>query len=339
MSAHSRQPASEPAIDPAIVRQAVAWLVRLQSGQPDQRAQAGCRAWREADPQHERAWRRVQVLDGELRGDVARLPPAAKDCAVQALAADRRAERRRVLKGLAVALAVAPAAWLADELAPWPRPNADHATAVGERRAVTLADGSVLWLNTDSAIQVQFDDEQRLIVLMRGEVHVNSGADGGAARHRPLRVRSRHALFEALGTRFTVRDDPASTRLVVEAGAVAMRPDRARAEAATDLARAGEAYRVDRERVTPAAAPDHGAAWIDGLLVADDMRLGEFLAELARHRRGRLYCDEAVAALRLSGVYRLDDSDKLLALLPQVLPVRVETRFGLWTRVLPRDQK
>ncbi|MBI1906391.1 MAG: FecR/PupR family sigma factor regulator, partial [Rhodocyclales bacterium] len=46
MSAHSRQPASGPAIDPAIVRQAVAWLVRLQSGQPDQRAQAGCRAWR-----------------------------------------------------------------------------------------------------------------------------------------------------------------------------------------------------------------------------------------------------------------------------------------------------
>lgn len=325
-------------IDPAIVQQAVAWLVRLQSGRTDQRARSGCHAWRRADAEHERAWQRIQVLDGELRGNVARLPAAAKGCAVQALtAADQRAERRRALKGLSLALAAAPAAWLASEQAPWPGLLADHATAVGERRAVTLADGSVLWLNTDSAVRIRFDGEQRLIVLARGEVHITSGKDAQAPRHRPLRVRSRHALFEALGTRFIVHEGTVATRLVVEAGAVAMRPGHAPAEGATEIARAGEAYIVDRDRATPAAAPDHErAAWIDGLLVADDMRLREFLAELARHRRGPLSCDAAVAGLRLSGVYRLDDTDKLLALLQRVLPVRVETRFGLWTRVLPR---
>lgn len=325
------------AIDAAIVRQAVAWLVRLRSGRADQEARSDCRAWRAADAEHERAWQRVQALDGELRGDTAGLPAAARGCAVKALAsAGRRAERRRKLTLFSLALAAAPAAWLASELAPWPGLPPDHATAVGERRPVTLADGSLLWLNTDTAVRIRFDAGQRLILLDRGEIHLTSGSDAQAPRHRPLRVRSRHALFEALGTRFLVREGAASTLLVVESGAVAMRAHQAAADAAA-VARAGTAYLVDRERAVRSAAAGHEpAAWVDGLLVADDMRLDQFLAELARYRRGPLSCDEALAGLRLSGVYRLDDTDKLLALLPRVLPVRVQTRFGLWTRVLPR---
>lgn len=331
-------PVSDGAIDPAIVQQAIAWLVRLQSGRADGRTSEACRLWRRADAEHERAWQRVQGIGAELRADASRLPGSVKGLAIDALAtAARQQSRRRSLKLLSAALVLGPTAWLAHEHGSVSSLLADHRSALGERRAVTLADGSVVWLNSDTAIRLRFSADQRLIELVRGEIHIASGADSGAAKRRPLRVRSRHASFEALGTRFVVRQATTTTRLIVESGAVAMHPSHAATQGATRIADAGESFDVDREWAWPATPSHHDpTAWIDGLLVADDMPLSDFLAELSRNRGTRLSCDDAVVGLRLSGVYRLDDIDQLLLLLPQVLPVRVERRFGLWVRVMPR---
>ncbi len=66
------------------------------------------------------------------------------------------------------------------------------------------------------------------------------------------------------------------------------------------------------------------------------MRLADFLAEVSRYRNGRLACSEAIADLRLSGVYRLDDTDKLLELLTRTLPVEVHYRTRWWVTVQAR---
>jgi transmembrane sensor len=78
------------------------------------------------------------------------------------------------------------------------------------------------------------------------------------------------------------------------------------------------------------------SAWADGLIVSRDMRLADFLAEVARYRHGHLGCDPRVADLHLSGVFRLDDTDKLLDLLPRTLPVRVMRRSDWWVTVEAR---
>ncbi|MCY1289431.1 Protein FecR [compost metagenome] len=74
-------------------------------------------------------------------------------------------------------------------------------------------------------------------------------------------------------------------------------------------------------------------AWTDGLIVTRDMRLADFLAEVSRYRNGRLACAESIRDLRLSGVFRLDDTDKLLALLPRTLPVQLHYRTRWWVTV------
>ncbi|VVN48093.1 Protein FecR [Pseudomonas fluorescens] len=60
------------------------------------------------------------------------------------------------------------------------------------------------------------------------------------------------------------------------------------------------------------------------------MRLGDFIAEVGRYRQGLLNCAAEVADLRLSGVFRLEDTDKLLAILPQTLPVQLRYRTRWW---------
>jgi ferric-dicitrate binding protein FerR (iron transport regulator) len=97
------------------------------------------------------------------------------------------------------------------------------------------------------------------------------------------------------------------------------------------MVQAGQSYRVTQQRaeIMPELDMDPGA-WADGLIVTRNMRLGDFLAEVSRYRHGYLGCAQDIAGLRLSGVFRLEDTDKLLAILPQTLPVQLKYRTRWW---------
>jgi len=315
--------------DPRVVKQAIQWTLRL-NGTADPELLSACEHWRQANPEHETAWLRVQALNSELAAGYQAVPGAR--VALETLEnTTQRLQRRQALKLLSTFAVGASALWLAREVAPWQRWMADFSTTVGERQRFTLADGSVLQLNTDSAVNVRFDPRQRLLVLERGEILVSTAQDAA----RPLRVRNRDGLFEALGTRFVLRQDERSTRLSVEEGSVAIAP-RVRGRT-TAIAEAGQTYQINGDSALLAERSNmDSAAWADGLIVTRDMRLADFLAEVSRYRRGHLHCDASVADLRLSGVFRLDDTNQLLALLPQTLPVRIEKRTDWWVTVSAR---
>ena len=77
-----------------------------------------------------------------------------------------------------------------------------------------------------------------------------------------------------------------------------------------------------------------GVGGIEGMLVANDQRLDAFLAELSRYRPGWLRCDPAVAGLRISGAFAIDDSDQTLRALSTTLPVRVVQTTRYWVTVV-----
>jgi transmembrane sensor len=80
----------------------------------------------------------------------------------------------------------------------------------------------------------------------------------------------------------------------------------------------------------------NSGAWTDGMLVAAHMRLGDFLEELGRYRRGQLSCASPVADLLISGTYPLDDSERILDLLEISLPVKVRRFTRYWVSVEAR---
>lgn len=89
-------------------------------------------------------------------------------------------------------------------------------------------------------------------------------------------------------------------------------------------------------RVPP---PADGALWARGVLAVEDLRLDEFLAELSRYRPGWIRCEPAVAGLRLSGAFMLNDTDAVLDNLARLLPVRVLERTRYWITVAPRGPR
>jgi transmembrane sensor len=241
---------------------------------------------------------------------------------------------RRLGSGLASIVAVVGVALLVgDRYLPLDYWLADQRTATGEQRTVHLADGTLLNLNTHSAVDVRFDARQRLIVLQEGEIMVETG-HGDA---RPFIVETREGSMRALGTRFLVKREEQGTRLSVLQSAVAAHPQ---SQSKEQILREGQQVLIRNDRLDTIAALTPGAdAWTRGMLVVDNARLEDLVHELGRYRRGYLGVAPEVADLRITGSFPLHDTDKALSALLPTLPVQIEQHTPYWVTVAKADTK
>lgn len=319
--------ATPQALDPAVVRQAAEWMARVWSDDTSDEVRAACAQWRASDPEHERAWRRLQAVEDKLLG----LPREVAQHTLREPAATTYRHRRRALQALGVIIAAGGAGLAAHDTPTWWLVAADHSTRTGQIRDITLPDGSKVVLNTATALDVRFDAAQRLLVLHAGEILITTAPDPAAVQ-RPLRVQTRDGMLQARGTRFTVRQSADASHIAVFEGAVEVRP-RLHA-AAMLLLGAGQGATFSAERSdAPVAVEDTDAGWTRGVLVVEAMRLADFVAELSRYRAGLLRCAPEVADLRVSGVFSLHDTDRALDNLTLVLPVAVLYRTRYWVTV------
>lgn len=340
-------PSMSGASNQTLERQAIHWLVRLQSQPDDDRLQQACLQWRQDSQAHEQAWQAVQVTYRQLRQHVQQVPTSLPASPTQLLqhSASRMSRRRAMgqLGGL-VALAL-PLGWVAREYTPWQRLGADHATQIGQRTRLTLADGSHLMLNTDSAVRLQVNDGDGRILLDRGEIYLQRSVDG---RSNPMAWRIDTGAGQIQvdpASRLSVRRLADGARLHLASGGMqwqgkamfaAMRATAPSGQAAdaSSFQHHGTDWLLTAAQANP--APGLGLdmlAWTDGYLVAQDARLADVLAELDRYRPGRLDWTPDVASLRISGTYQLHDTDQVLALLSRALPIAVGRRTRYWTTV------
>lgn len=317
-----------PELPGPVIDEAIDWSIKLAYNQPDAATRQAFERWLATGPEHALAWARMQSLNGQFAG----LPKAAVLHTLNKLP-EARLQRRQLLKLLTLLLGVGVSGWATRELAPWQRLMADHSTMIGEHRQWTLADGTRLDLNTDSAVQLRFDPQQRLIILLRGEIALASGQDLAAAARRPLRVQTPHCVLQALGTRFEVRRKDDSTLLSVAEGAVSIQQP-ARGEPIT--VQAGERWQVDpfgALRLPP--APAQYSAWRDGMLIARDMPLASLLEELGRYRVGYLGCDPQIAPLPVSGNFSTSNPEATLKFIAQSHHLHIQQLTRYWVRLLP----
>ena len=311
------------------------WLTVLMSGEADDTQQQQWRQWRLAHADHEAAWQHVEAVTGRMKS-LERAPAYAALSPYGANGRPTQAARRRATRLLLWGGIAAGAGLLATRTDAWQASTADYRSATGQQRDVTLPDGTRLTLNTDSAVNLRFDDTQRRILLVAGEIMIATRHAPTSADPRPLLVATSEGTIRSLGTRFTVRQLAGLTSVAVQESAVEIAPRTGSGNAR--LLHAGEQTRFSRDEVEPPHSADaHADAWARGQLVADEERLGDFLAEVARYRSGVLRVDPPIAGLRLSGVFPLADTDRILATLPSVLPVRVQWRTRYWATVVSAD--
>lgn len=317
-----------------VLQQALTWQVTFWSNEVTGDERAAFEHWLAADTRHAAAWEQIRSTD-------ARLAAMASPGAAPAIRASQLATaRRKQLRLLGWFVGAGLVAYGARQTPQWKNLAADYRTATGERRQVTLPDGTRITLDTGSAIDVAFDDTRRLVHLRGGAILVATAPD--TIRHgrppRPLMINTAQGTVRPVGTRFTVRQNDVTAAVAVLEGAVELMPHSYGAGARPRRLEAGQQTSMTAHAVADIVAlPAVPAAWTQGRMIAGRMRLADFVAELARYRRGVLRCDPAVANLRVSGVFSLDDTDDTLAALAAALPVRIDHISRFWVTVRPRQ--
>ena len=301
-----------------VLHAAAQWLALMESGGASAEDEARLQHWRDSDQRHEQAWQKAQ----QVRARFAGVPPTLGLASLDRPPLDRRQLLKRAL-GIAV---VAPAAWLAYRQLPLAAWSADVQTATGEHRQLALGEGASLQLNTATAVDI--DGAARQVRLVDGELALS--VQGGPA----MTLLTTVGLVQVSDGEVCARQYSEQCRIVVLRGVAQVQPMQG---PALQL-RAGQQVRLGEHGAGEVQPWDLlQADWRTGVLSAQNLNLADFLTELGRYRPGVLQWSPQVAALRVTGSFRLDDTDRILSLLSASLPVQVQSRTRYWITVQGRD--
>lgn len=330
-------------------QEAVAWYVRLASGEmtPAERQQFA--AWQQLSPAHAQAAGKIAKLWDMLDVVLAQpqsLASAAEmtipektadiislDAARRSLADAKAAQPTREAKtptfarwGLGLATAASVLVLLGftlcnsgiclDNLY---HPFADYHTMTGEQKTIRLADGSSLYLNTDTALDVDLSEHERRIVLIQGEAEFQVAHD----KTKPFRVSAGNTVTEALGTQFIVRYQDSAGLVTLVEGKV--RTSHASGTGNVTL-KPGEQVAFTAGQLGSVHATDlaGAASWRRGRLVMNSVSLQAVVNEINRYRHGHVHIlNSALAQRKIHVAIDIRRLDDWLDALEDSLPVKV----------------
>jgi transmembrane sensor len=364
--------------DPKIAQEATEWLVRLQDADVDPEEpypdplerQNAFIDWLKLSPAHVRAF--MEMMEVERRfghpdpqrlikiqelleanpADVIQLydapqQPPLPNRATAAATGSSSSRIRKVMLGVAAVLAVV--TFAAVFLFGTPGRNA-YATAIGEQRTCKLDDGSVVILNTDTRVEVDFSKHVRNIQLIKGEALFIVEHDV----KRPFIVSAGSASVRAVGTEFNVRRRAQSTEVAVVEGVVqvssmaalenlpkeADASDSTSPQASADDATppalklaAGERARVTTASMTKSASHDieDVLSWRERRLVFRDSRLADVAAEFNRYNHTQIRVEGSAAQdMQLTGIFDADHPQAIVLFAQKYEALSVEPDGDGW---------
>jgi transmembrane sensor len=199
-----------------------------------------------------------------------------------------------------------------------------YGTAIGEIRQVSLSDGSLLAINTQSAVEVAMHADRREITLTRGEAWFRVAHD----RQRPFTVSAGRIRVRAVGTAFSVRrhDDGADVQVtegVVETWTVGEEDRRVRV-AAGSKANVTE-YQAPTLIAAARADIDRSLAWREGQIVLEGETLDEAASQFNRYNERKLVIsDPGLAAEKLVGQFHATEPMTFAGAVATTLGARID---------------
>lgn len=201
----------------------------------------------------------------------------------------------------------------------------DHYTTTGQTLQRTLPDGSIITLNTDSAIKLHFSDDQRLVELISGEIYVDVYPD----KTRPLVVQAGPMRVTALGTEFNVQKNNgiAPTVTVTEHK---VKVENIEKDTAELLLHEGQLVKLEAKynRFSNVQNIDiqRAQGWLQGKLIFENELFGNVVNELRRYTKKQIIIRNSnIEQMRVTGVLQLNEPVVALRQLTQQLNLSFNT--------------
>jgi transmembrane sensor len=214
----------------------------------------------------------------------------------------------------------------------------EYITAVGEQRSITLEDGSVVELNSQSRLRTHFEKELRAIELLEGEAIFRVSKDP----HRPFRVRTGATDIVAIGTAFNVNASEARTVVTVLEGRVRVNQREAAERSAARSAQAVSQFELDvgdqliLGKEQPAIRislrdTEKVTSWTDRRLIFEDTPLSAVAEEFARYSSRTIRIeDPKIGERKINGVFDATDPNSLVEFLSADASLAVRNEADGW---------
>jgi transmembrane sensor len=320
--------------------EAAAWRARLTAA--DIASDPEFAAWLATDARNVAAWKHIQE-PWDLVGEHATAPEVielrrAALAHAHAAARSRWSRSRRFALANRIGVAAALLAVMIGGLFFWRSHQPDvYSTRAGERRVVTLADGSRIALDSRSEVRVRYTQDARELVLASGQARFDVARDA----LRPFSVSADGHRVVATGTAFNVDLFASSVFVTLIEGHVVVLE-----EPAQRMAQPARLPRVTLDAgeqlvLSPSAPPsvahvnlERATAWENGEIVFENDRLANVVARINRYARQPVtIADTETAELRISGVFHTSDVDGFVATLVNYLPVAADKESDGATRL------
>lgn len=334
----------------AIEQRAAAWLARAD-GDMDAGEKAEFDRWLAADPRHQAAVTEIRAVWAAFDHPAAVDGSGALRARLEMLG--RRDRRRRMAAGVAFAMAACLAVIfsLTRPMEGQPEALTDAVTTArisGPARQ-TLPDGSVVEFKPGAKITVDFRADERRVILDSGEAHFSVMKNP----LRPFIVKAGTVDVRAVGTAFAVQLGSTEVEVLVTEGKVNVASLRPLAGGDSGGSPGDTSPGIAPEPPMPVEVGQQATVKLDAggaLPVITSMPVGAFAERLSwrvpalefsetslaeavnlfnRYGKVRMRTpDKAVAAMRVTGVFRSDDPDGFARALEATLGLRVERQDG-----------
>ncbi|WEL58071.1 FecR domain-containing protein [Pseudomonas kermanshahensis] len=298
----------------SVRKQAASWFTRLMNVPKDHPDHEQLRLWLSANPLHAREYQAFCELWGDFS--------STTNTQALAQAMERRHGRRTFMRrgvlGLA-ALLVVGLAWRFRQPLAF---DAQYATAIGERRRVSLPDGSELYLAADTRLHVSFERGQRQVYLLQGQAIF----DVAHETNRAFRIDGGLAQVTVLGTRFVVERDARELRVSVERGWVRVDNDNGSLVLAAGEVASSDGRAAPQRRDVAAS---NAFAFEQGRLVLEQAGLEEIANSLSRYRRQPVRVLPGKGKPSMNAVVQLDNVEGFVQALPSIAPIEVSSSGGV----------
>jgi transmembrane sensor len=289
------------------VRMAISWHSRLGSGHASEKDFDAFRRWLSADPYHPIAATLVEdSWDGSRLVTAA---PTAPDMS------GLRMMPRIAIGGAAMA-ALALVAFVSG-----PRMTDRYATGIGQTRRIALADGSRVFLNAGSRLDVTYGWFSRDLKLVKGDAEFDVTHD----RLRPFTVTAAHVAVRAVGTRFAVSDQGRESLVGLTQGVVEIRNGAGHVVATMKAGHKAVLQGDGQSIKITTLDPEQDLAWRNGLVVLNDTSLADAISRFSRYSSVSVRFDDPdLGRARISGVYRGSDVDSFLTAVSRIYNLHIE---------------